>query len=54
MAVEHGTVKLDLTDPKTLSAVAKQLHENIVNDPVQRDGIYRWGTLSGIMRGAGS
>ncbi|MFC1977338.1 aldehyde ferredoxin oxidoreductase family protein [Chloroflexota bacterium] len=54
VAVERGAAKVDLADPERLSAVAKQLHENIVNDPVARDGVYRWGTLFGIIRGSGS
>jgi len=54
VAVARGAAKLELTDPKALSAVATQLHENIVNDPVQKEGIYKWGTLAGIMRGAGT
>lgn len=54
VVVERGVSKLNLKDPKRLSAIAKQLHENIVNDPVAREGVYKWGTLSGIVRGTGS
>lgn len=54
VAVERGAAKLDLVDSKKLSAVAKQFHESIINDPVQREGTYRWGTLNGIIRMTGS
>ena len=53
VAVDRGAAKLDVMDPKQLSAIAKQLHENIVNDPVARQGVYSVGTLFGIVRGAG-
>ncbi len=54
VVLERGASKLNLKDPERLSAIAKQLHENIISDPVAREGTYKWGTLSGIVRGTGS
>ena len=54
VVVARGAARLALAHPQRLSVAAKQLHENIVNDPVAREGLYRWGTLSGITRGTGS
>jgi len=54
VVAERGTAKLNLADPEKLSSVARKFHERIVNDPVQRENIYNWGTLNGIIRGTGS
>ncbi|MFH1030994.1 MAG: aldehyde ferredoxin oxidoreductase C-terminal domain-containing protein [Chloroflexota bacterium] len=54
VAVERGKAAIKLANPDKLSAIARQLHENIVNDPEARENVYRWGTLGGIMRGTGS
>ncbi len=53
VVVERGDAKLNLADPEKLSAIAKQFHENIVNDPAAREGVYKWGTLFGVVRGSG-
>ena len=37
-------------DREALASVAKTLISRITDDPVQREGIYRWGTLRGVTR----
>jgi len=54
VAIARGTTNIDLKDPERLSTIAKQLHDNIVNDPIAREGVYKWGTLFGIARGFGT
>ncbi len=54
VAVARAASKLEFAHPQRLSAAAKQLHENILNDPVAKEGVYTWGTLFGVTRGAGS
>ncbi len=39
-------------DPEGLAEVAKILCDRIINDPVEREGMYRWGTLRGVARNA--
>ena len=39
-------------DRQALSGVAKALFQSIADDPVAREGVYRWGTLRGVARGA--
>ena len=48
IAVARGRARPALKDKEGLSAIAKQFHDNIVNDPIAREGIYTWGTLNGI------
>ena len=44
--------KVPARDRQALSDVAKALFQSIVDDPVAREGVYRWGTLRGVARGA--
>jgi aldehyde:ferredoxin oxidoreductase len=37
-------------DPQALGEVARILYTRIADDPVQREGVYRWGTLRGVAR----
>jgi aldehyde:ferredoxin oxidoreductase len=48
IAVARGRMRPTLNDKEVLSATGNQLYENIVNHPVAREGIYRWGTLNAI------
>ncbi len=48
IAVARGQHKPDLKDPKALHAVAGRFHDNIVNNPIAREFIYKWGTLNSL------
>jgi len=50
IAVARGRARPALNDKEALSAIAKQFHDNIVNDPIAREGVYRWGTLNNVTR----
>ena len=50
IAVTRSRARPTLKDKEGVSAIANQLHDNIVNDPVAREGVYSWGTLNGVTR----
>ncbi|MBI2847595.1 MAG: hypothetical protein HYX83_00310 [Chloroflexi bacterium] len=50
IAVSRERGRPPLKDRETLSAIADEFHNNIVNDPVARGGTYSWGTLNGVVR----
>jgi len=50
IAVTRSRARPTLKDKEGVSTVANQLHDNIVNDPVAREGVYSWGTLNGVTR----
>ena len=50
IAVARGKTRPPLKDKKGVSTVANRLHDNIVNDPILKEGHYSWGTLNGIIR----
>jgi aldehyde:ferredoxin oxidoreductase len=39
-------------DREALSGVAQLLYDRIAQDPAAQEGVYRWGTLRGVARGA--
>jgi aldehyde:ferredoxin oxidoreductase len=39
-------------DPDALSEVAQAMYDRIAEDPAAQQGVYRWGTLRGLARGA--
>lgn len=48
IAVDRGTEQPSLKDKKGYHTVARQFHENIVNNPIAREFIYKWGTLNSL------
>ncbi len=52
IAVVRARRRPHLNDSQRLSAIAQEFLDNIVNDPVASQGVYRWGTLTGVVRGA--
>ena len=52
IAVARGRARPPLKDKEALSAIGKQFLDDVVNDPIAREGIYLWGTLNGVTRNA--
>ncbi len=50
IAVARGRARPTLKDKEGVAVIGKQFHDDIVNDPIAREGIYRWGTLNGVAR----
>jgi aldehyde:ferredoxin oxidoreductase len=50
IAVARGKMPPALKHKEQLSTVAKQFHDNIMDNPITREDIYKWGTLNGVLR----
>ncbi len=46
IAVARGRARPALKDKEGVSAIGKRFYDDVVNDPIAREGIYRWGTLN--------
>ena len=53
IAVARGKTQPSLKDKEGFSAIARQFHDNIANDPIlSQGGPYKVGTLDGVVRSA--
>jgi aldehyde:ferredoxin oxidoreductase len=50
IVAERARGSVPVYDSKALAHVAETLMNRITDDPVEREGIYRWGTLRGVAR----
>lgn len=51
IAVARRTTRPTLKDQETISTIAKRMHNDILNSPMAKEGIYTWGTLNGVYHG---
>jgi aldehyde:ferredoxin oxidoreductase len=51
IAVDRGTLALPLKDKDGISAIAEREMNNILNNPMAKNGAYSWGTMNGVIGG---
>lgn len=52
IVAQRASGSVSVHDRQALTDVAKVLFNRIADDPVASEGVYRWGTLRGVARGA--
>jgi aldehyde:ferredoxin oxidoreductase len=52
IVAQRASGSVSVHDRQALADVAKALFNRIADDPVASEGVYRWGTLRGVARGA--
>jgi aldehyde:ferredoxin oxidoreductase len=52
IVVERAPGGVEVHDREALSQVAKLFYDRVADDPAAREGVFQWGTLRGLARGA--